>query len=287
MHGYASRLVPGTRDYTARFARYAAVGDRFTRAGSFAQCTLYGPVLGYAPWWLVSAGAWIPSYGLGYVGGSRCGYGYGYGLAAHARPIIRRPTFTRPVRPPTAGDTATKPRVPRLRPRDAGRDSTERKSRRLPPRIETEDETVVDVTRETRDLARRRERAMRGARDFRPPSGGERTGREWSSQRDDAGRASDRVTRTRVEHESRARSESSRGEARSSEPRSSEPRSHEPRSSEPRASEPRREAPQRYERPEPRSEPRSEPRAEPRPQPPPRSEPVSRPEPRGERPRKP
>lgn len=285
MHRLADRLVPGrSRDYTARFARYAAFAGGFGRAGSFASCSLYGPVIGYFPWWaLQRAGYWsIPLYGFGYdLAASRCGPNFGISLAGF-RPF-GRPIANPPVRPtPGTGDTATKPRYPRRpRPPAVASDSGEKKS---PPRgrrveVAVEDDPIIDVTNETRDRARRHDREAdrmrRGARSergYERADGWRRTEGARSSDRSDVARDVDRGDRTRVrerapvDHDSRVRGESSRGESRSSEPRREQPS---------------------------RAEPRSEPRQESRPQPaarndpPARTEPAPRAEPRSERPAKP
>jgi hypothetical protein len=259
MHRFADRLVSGrARDYTARFARYAAFSGGFARARSFASCSLYGPVLGYFPSWAFSTAGnwWMPVYGLGYYGrGSRCGYGYGI---AFARPRPRaRPIFpVRPAPPPGTSDTAAKPRGARP-PRKPGWDPDGGKPKTRIPRRVADEETVIDLTRETRAQARWRDRdGMRARRTLREERGQAPVdhGRVWTRER------------ARADRDDGARS----GRARS----------------EPRTSEPRRE-PARW------SEPRAAPRQDPRPQPatrsdpPPRSEPASRSEPRSERPAKP
>jgi hypothetical protein len=259
MHRFADRLVSGrARDYTARFARYAAFSGGFARARSFASCSLYGPVLGYFPSWAFSTAGnwWMPVYGLGYYGrGSRCGYGYGI---AFARPRPRaRPIFpVRPAPPPGTSDTAAKPRGARP-PRKSGRDPDNGKPKTRVPRRVADEETVIDLTRETRAQARWRDRdGMRARRTLREERGQAPVdhGRVWTRER------------ARADRDDGARNDRAR--------------------SEPRTSEPRREPAQR-------SEPRAAPRQDPRPQPaarsdpPPRSEPASRPEPRSQRPAKP
>jgi len=283
MHRFADRLIAGrSRDYTARFARYAAFERGFPRARSFASCTLYGPVLGYFPSWVGSW--WVPIYGLGYYGAApRCGFGYGNRFAG-SRPFTP-PIVTPPVKPtPTPGsDTATKPRQPR-RPRTpvAEGDTTTPKVPRGGKRVAVavEDEPIVDVTRESRDVARRRgnidERVRRALdRDFGYErsdtwSRSDRSRRTGRTDADTRARARDRE-RAPVDHDSRGRADNPRNESRGIESRRSEPRREPPAHSEPR-SEPRQEA-----RPQPA----------PRNDPPPRSEPAARPEPRGERPVKP
>jgi hypothetical protein len=278
MHRLADRLVPGrSRDYTARFARYAAFARGFGRAGSFASCLLYD-----LPWWgLQTGGYWsIPLYGFGYdLAGSRCERSFGISLAGF-RPF-GRPIVNLPVRPtPGTGDTTAKPRYPRQpRPPVVASDSGEKKS---PPRgrrveVAMEEEPIIDVTKETRDLARRRDReadrmrrGVRSERGYEEADGWRRAQRARDSERSD-GRDLDRSGRAHarerapVDHDSRAQRDDSRREPRT---------------------EPRREQPSR-------SEPRSEPRQEARPQPTPRSDPPPRPEaspkaePRSERPPKP
>jgi hypothetical protein len=286
MHRFADQLVAGkSRDYTARFARYAAFARGVGRAGSLASCAGYGSILGDFPHWAFAAfsRSWNPVYGIGYhgLGPSQCGFGFGITLIGFRPPL--GPIATPPVRPtpvPDSGDTASKPRYPRQpRPPVVASDSGERKS---PPRgrraeVAMEEEPTIDVTKATRDLARRRDReadrmrrGVRSERGYEEADGWRRAQRARDSERSD-GRDLDRSERaharerTPVDHDSRAQRDDSRREPRS---------------------EPRREQPSR-------SEPRSEPRQEARPQPTPRSDPPPRPEaspktqPRSERPPKP
>jgi uncharacterized protein DUF4384 len=274
MHRFADRLVQGlTRDYTARFARYAAFDGGVGRAGSFASCSAYGSFLGDFPPWAFSmlSRSWIPVYGLGYygLGAMQCGYGFGITLVGF-RPRVR-PIVSSPVKPapgPVSGDTAAKPRHPRQpRPPRVASDSGERKQ---PPRgrrveIAVEEEPIIDVTNETRELSRRRDRdadrmrrAVRSERGYQPTDGSPGATGEW--RRTDSDRATGRTETPRdVDRNEGAR-------ARTSEPRPGSP---------------------------PRAEPRAEPRQEARPQPPPRNdppprtEPAARAEPRSDRPVKP
>jgi hypothetical protein len=267
MHRFADRLVGGrARDYTARFARYAAFSGGFARARSFASCSLYGPVLGYFPSWAfyTASNWWMPIFGLGYYG-SRPGCGYGYGITfASSRPRVRPIVVTPPVRPappPGTGDTAAKPRGARP-PRHPRSDPDGGKRKTGMPARVADEETVIDLTRETRAQARWRDRdagwARRALRDERgrTPADHGRADRDGAWTRE----------RPRAHRDDGARNDRAR--------------------SEPRTSEPRRE-PARW------SEPRAAPRQDPRPQPatrsdpPPRSEPASRSEPRSERPAKP
>jgi uncharacterized protein DUF4384 len=273
MHRFADQLVPGPRDYTARFARYAAFSGGFAGRSSFSSCALYGLMFGYSPLWTFQTigNAWIPAYGIDYYGaGAGCGYA-GISLAGFrpfGRIIVRPPVRPTPAPPPGSGDTVSKPRYPRRpRPPVVASDSAGRKS---PPRgrrveVAVEDDPVIDVTRETRERARRDDRdADRRRRALNRERGYEATD-EWRGRERD--RATDRIERSRdidpsdgprargrptVDDDSRTRAEPAR------------------------PSEPRREPP-------PRAEPRAEPPQEPRPQPPPRSDPP----PRSERPAKP
>jgi uncharacterized protein DUF4384 len=280
IHRFADQLVPGpSRDYTARFARYAAFEGGFGRAGSFASCTYYSPALGYFPWWALQTGgsAWIPLYGFGYnLPGSGCRGRFGISVAGFPQvggPIVKPPV--RPTPAPGSGDTTTKPRHPRPRHPVVGSDSGERKS---PPRgrraaVAVDEEPIIDVMNERRDLARRRDRAagrtgraVRGERSDEMPDW-RRAERTRNTERSDVAREVKGSDRTRVrerptvDHDSRVRGNDSRGESRASEPRREHPRS------------------------EPRSQPAT--RSEPAPRPEPRSEPAPRPEPRSERPAKP
>jgi hypothetical protein len=278
MHRFADQLVQGrSRDYTARFARYAAI-ERGFGGRSLASCSAYGSLFGDFPTWAFSALSryWVPVYGLGYysLGAPRCGFGFGITLVGFRPPV--HPIVNPPVRPtptPGSGDTASKPRDPRRpRPPVVASDSGERKR---PPRgrrveVAVDGGPIIDVTNETRDLARRRDReadrmhrAVRGERGSEAPDGWRRTDRARNSERSDVARDVDSGERARgrerarVDHDSRARGTGSRDETRSSEPR--------------------------------REQPRSEPRPQPPPRndPPPRSEPAPRSEPRSERPAKP
>ncbi|MDQ3948973.1 MAG: DUF4384 domain-containing protein, partial [Gemmatimonadota bacterium] len=244
MHRFAERLVRGrSRDYTARFARYAAFGGGFARARSFASCLAYGSGFGHMPHWVFSTlgNWWTPVYGLGFysLGGPHCGFGYGLrvvGFRPPGRPIATPPV--RPTLPADSGDTATKPRRPRPpRPPVVGSDSGGRKS---PPgrrraEVAIEEQPIIDVTNETRDLARRRDRdadrmrrAGRGERGYQAPDGWSRTERARRSERSDVSRDMDRGEGARARHRApvdheRARGESSRGESRGSEPRREPP----------------------------------------------------------------
>jgi hypothetical protein len=280
MQQFADQLVQrGARDYTARFARYAAFRGGFA-GRSFSSCAVYSSGFGYVPLWAFPAFAssWVPLYGIDYYGAwPGCGYGYVFRFASlrpRGQPIVAPPV--RPTPGPVSGDTATKPRPPR-RPRSpvARPDSGERKHPKGGRRVEAaiEEEAIIDVTNDTRDLARRRawdadavHRAARGERAYQRADEWRRAERARRSERSDAWRDEDRGDggrarqRAPVEHE-RVRRETSREESRSTEPR-----------------EPRRDPPPR---PEPRSQPRAEPRQEARPQP------AAKPEPRSERPAKP
>jgi hypothetical protein len=273
MHRFADQLVAErSRDYTARYARYAAFAGGFAGRSAFSNCSLYGAALGYFPSFAFSTFGnwWMPLYGLGYGGrGTHCGFGYGIAFAGF-RPLGPR-GVSPPVRPapvPDSGDTASKPRYPRQpRPPVVASDSGERKS---PPRgrrveVAMEEEPIIDVNKESRELARRRDREPdRMRRGVRSERGSEATD-GW--RRTERARTSERAA---VDHDSRARRDDSRRDDSRRESRS----------------EPRREAPSRS---EPRSEPRSEARPQPAPRsdPPPRSEPAPRAEPRSERPPKP
>jgi hypothetical protein len=258
MHLFAQRLVPErSRGYSAHFARYADFGVAFGRARSFASCLRYSSALGTFPWWtLYGVGSWwTPVYGFGYYGvGSPCPYGYGARLVGYRTrrtiptlPVQPTPPPVRPAPPPAPDDSAATPKPPR-RPRrpvvaaDSG-------GGKVPVRRDVADEeTIIDVTRESRDLARRRDRDAdqidRAARRQR-----------WDDDRGPRGR------RAPVDQDARARArdESSRGESVRADRRSSEPR---------------REPPRPVERPAPREDAR--------PQPAPRSEPAPRPAPRSE-----
>jgi Domain of unknown function (DUF4384) len=288
IHQFAQRLVPGrARDYSAHFARYAAFSVAFGRGGSLASCLLYGSTLGSFPWWTLHATGswWTPYYGLGYYGAGRCPYAYGVRFATYRTrrgvgipPVQPATPPVRPAPPPNPGDSAARPKRPH-RPRtpvatDGGR-------RKPIVRVQgDEDETIIDVTRESRELARRRDRdadrtdgpvrRRRGygaADDWVPPDRArttERTDERWDADREPRGR------RAPVDHDARtrARDESSRGESARSDQRTREPRREPARPVE-----------------------KSQPRQDTRPQPAPRSEPAARPaprpEPRGERPANP
>jgi len=287
MHQFAQRLVPGrSRDYSAHFARYAAFSVPFGRASSFASCLLYGSTLGYLPWWTFHAvGSWTPHYAIGYYGGGRCPYGYGVRLARYRTrrvvgppPVQPTPPPVQPAPPPGPDDSAATPK-PGRRPRrpvvagDSG-------GPKVPVgRHVADEETIIDVTRETRDLERRRDRdadridrAVRRPRghgtseDATPSGRGRATERAVDSWDDDRGQ---RGRRAPIDHDAgaQARGESARRESARRESARVDQRS----------SDPRREAPRPVERSEPRQDARPQP-------PPPRSEPAPRPEPRGERP---
>ena len=92
MHRFADQLVPGrSRDYTARFARYAAFNRGFGGQTAFASCSHYGSRFGAYPSWayfgLVSAG-WVPIYGYGHydLGGPGCGTAFGVDHRAYPKP---------------------------------------------------------------------------------------------------------------------------------------------------------------------------------------------------------
>jgi hypothetical protein len=281
MHDYAQKFASGRGDYTARFARYAAFAGGFANRSSLASCLLYAPGFGYFPsWTLHTIGSWwFPLYGFAYRGTPRCGYGVS--LAFNTARPVRGTVVTPPVSPtPTPGQPKPAPR-PRTEPsepdeRDDDKDRNARpKTRRERVRQRAADEeTVVDVNRETRAAQRRGEGPRRAVNRGRADYG---WARESAAER--YGGASGRATRRPADYDSDAharasgsRTESSHGERARSEPRASEPR----RDPSPRA-EPARAAP--------RSEPRQEPRAQPAPAP--RAEPAARSEPRGERQPKP
>ena len=275
MHRFADQLMLGrARDYTARFARYAAYPANLARAGSFARCSFFVPGLGYFPIWTFHGlGGWsLPLSGFGhYRGGSSCGLRYGLSLAGVrpvAPPVVAPPVgppSPPPPSPPVTDDTAAPPRYPRpARPPGGEGDTDAPKVPRGGRRVHVaEDEPIVDVTRATRDFARRRDRATdrvdgarharTGARGSDTPSGWSRTERMRSSERADVPRDVERADAPRASaRDNGARGESARGESRSSDVRREQPS-----------------------------------RPEARPQPAPRSEPPARPEPRGERPAKP
>jgi hypothetical protein len=280
MHRFADQLVTGrSRDYSARFARYAAFNRGFAGQSTFASCSDYASRFGAYPSWayfgLVNAG-WVPIYGLGHydLGGPGCGTAFGLtvvGFRPRVLPGTTQPPA--PVTPPPAtnppGDTVAVPRTPPAVRSDSG----ERKPYPRPrsggrPRTEVaadDDERIVDVTRESRRQVLRQEerelerarRALARERGYEPSDDVRRS--EWVRGRGDGG--SERVrARSSSDDNARVRREQPREESRPVERRESAP----PRS-------------------EPRSEPRSAPRAEPRSQPEARSEP--RAEPRGEKPK--
>jgi hypothetical protein len=249
MHRFASTLaLARSRDYTARFARYAAFGGGAGRR-ALSRCTLYSSAFGY-----MSIGAfqtvgnpWIPVHGIDYFGaGGGCGFG-GIRLVGvrPAGPIVVRPPAASP---PEGGDTATKPRRPRPpRAPIADADSGRRKSPRARRVDIAVDEPIIDVTKERRDRALWRDRdtdrmrrAMRGERGDDAPDEWRRMERARNSERSKAPRDVDRGERRAREpadRESRGRRDSARGETRTSEPRPERPARSEPRS-EPRGERP-------------------------------------------------
>ena len=273
MHRFADDLVPGRmRDYTARFARYKAFPGTYAGRPTFASCAARVSTFGFVPWGFQGFGVgwWTPFYGLGYYSGAGgCGYGYGFGsLRARRPPIIVVHPPARPT-PATPGDPATA--SPRARPERepvAVGDGSQRKPGRQPRgKVDVGEEPVVDVTRQTRGLARR---AVRDAGSV------ERARRSEQAQARDPGTAPasgwERAGRARTDGWSRGDRGSGRAARAANATQGADER---PRGAEPRASEPRREPPP------PRAEPRPTPREESRPQP--RSEPPARPaEPRSE-----
>jgi hypothetical protein len=277
MHQFAQRLVPGrSRDYSAHFARYAAFSVPFGRASSFASCLFYGSTLGYLPWWTFHAVGswWTPHYAIGYYGAGRCPYGARLASYRTRRivgpPPVQPPPPVRPAPPPGPDDSAATSK-PGRRPRRPVVEGDSGGPKVPVGRHVADEETIIDVTRETRDLARRRDRdadridrAVRrprgyGTSDDGTPSGRAGVGRaddRWDDDRGPRGR------RAPVDRDApaRARSESARGERARADQRPSEPRREPPRPVE-----------------------RSEPRQTTRPQAPQRSEPAPRPEPRSER----
>jgi Domain of unknown function (DUF4384) len=220
MHRFADQLVRGSRrDYTARFARYAAFSRSFADRSAFASCSLY------VPWWTfhTAGSSWIPVHGIDYYRGARrCGYG-GYAFTAHPR--ARKPVASPPVRPvpvsPDSGGTAAPPphpRPPRVADACGGRRSGVRGCR---PERAVEGEAIIDVTREARMRARREAEGRRRLLDRE--RGGRTTGDAWprrdrerASERPERERASSRATPDR---DSRARSDRPRDDARTSEAR--------------------------------------------------------------------
>jgi hypothetical protein len=287
MHEFAEKLVPGRRDYTARFARYAAFTNRYGRASSFASCAAYGWPVDIPSWLLASLyRSWVPVYGLGYYsfGPPTCGVGFGrtlVGFRPRGQPVVPAP-MTPPVRPRPPADTGgarppVKPRDPRS-PVAEDDDGTRKGPRRrsgapVGRRVDAEAEPIIDVTKESRALARRQDRdaertrrAVDMGRGYRRPDrwdGSDRSGdhaRDYERPR--ANRDGDRDDASRAQR----REPADHGRARAEHPRDGRPPS------------------------EPRHEPaRSEPRSQPAPRhdPPARSEPAARSDPRGERPAKP
>ena len=214
MHRFADQLVRGSRrDYTARFARYAAFSRRFAGRSAFASCALYGPAWGYVPWW------GFHTLGIDYYGGARgCGYrGYAFRTVRGSRGTLVRPV---PVSRDSGGTVTppTRPRPPR--PPAVASDCGERRSRArgCQPERTIRDEPIIDVTREARAL--RKERDAERRRRFLDRDRGDRTTvDDWprrDRERTERERASSRATSDR---DSRAHTDRRRDDARASEAR--------------------------------------------------------------------
>jgi hypothetical protein len=304
MHRFADQLVPGrSRDYTARFARYAAFDQATPGRTSFASCAAYQTAFeGISAWShrRLVANGWVPVYGYGYSAFAPAGCGYGYGLrivAFRPRTPPAMPGPVAPIPPRDSGDTAAAPRPrPPVKPRAVDRtddeDGDDEGRRKSPPHRRRRDmaageDRIVDVTRESRERARREnaqaervQRALGEERGYgRPETWRERT-RATERNRAERPRDVERARARASDDDARARRERIRDEARDA--RSSEPRSAAPRRE---SSRPERHAEPRAER---HAEPRAERQVEPHSRPAPRSEPTVRSaEPRRERPEKP